>query len=84
MDRTLKKQSEHRKNPHVVVLGQLGGQVRGKAKKRVNKLNGRKSGLARNRRKTLAVRRNVRQRRPASVTVAAGQQTSGIEGDLLR
>jgi hypothetical protein len=36
---------KRRKNPHAVALGRLGGLVRSEAKKRANKLNGRKGGL---------------------------------------
>ena len=39
----VKKQTP--KNPHAVALGRLGGLVRSEAKKRANKLNGRKGGL---------------------------------------
>jgi hypothetical protein len=35
----------HRKNPHAVALGRLGGLVCSEAKKRANKQNGRKGGL---------------------------------------
>jgi hypothetical protein len=53
-----------RKNPHAVALGRLGGAVRSEAKQLANQLanqeNGRKGGLAKSRRKTLACRRNAR------------------------
>lgn len=54
----------HRKNPHAVALGRLGGLVRSAAKKRANKQNGRKGGLVKSRKKTIAARRNARRPRP--------------------
>jgi hypothetical protein len=52
------------KNPHAVALGRLGGAVRSavrsEAKQVANQENGRKGGLAKSRRKTLACRRNAR------------------------
>jgi hypothetical protein len=54
----------HRKNPHAVALGRLGGLVRSEAKKRANKQNGRKGGLVKSRQKTIAARRNARRPRP--------------------
>jgi hypothetical protein len=54
----------HRKNPHAVALGRLGGLVRSEAKKRASKQNGRKGGLVKSRKKTLAARRNARRPRP--------------------
>jgi hypothetical protein len=42
----------------------LGGLVRSEAKKRANKLNGRKGGLVKSRKKTIAARRNARRPRP--------------------
>jgi hypothetical protein len=53
-----------RKNPHAVALGRLGGRVRSEAKKRANQENGRKGGLAKGRKKTMAARRNARRPRP--------------------
>jgi hypothetical protein len=51
------KKRRRPKNPHAVALGRLGGSVRSEAKKRANKENGRKGGLVKSRRKTLAARR---------------------------
>ena len=45
------------KNPHAVALGRLGGSVRSAAKRRANRANGRKGGLVKSRKKTLAARR---------------------------
>jgi hypothetical protein len=42
----------------------LGWPVRSEAKKRANKENGRKGGLVKSRKKTIAVRLNARQPRP--------------------
>jgi hypothetical protein len=42
----------------------LGGLVRSVAKQRANRENGRKSGLVKSRKKTIAVRRNARGPRP--------------------
>jgi hypothetical protein len=42
----------------------LGGSVRSVAKQRANYQNGRKGGLVKSRKKTLAVRRNARRPRP--------------------
>jgi len=42
----------------------LGGRVRSEAKKRASRENGRKGGLAKSRKKTLAARRNARRPRP--------------------
>jgi hypothetical protein len=58
------KKKPRRKNPHAVALGRLGGRVHSEAKKRANKENGRKGGLVKSRKKTIAVRRNARQPRP--------------------
>jgi hypothetical protein len=58
------KKRPRRKNPHAVALGSLGGLARSAAKKRASKLNGRKGGLVKSRKKTLAVRRNARRQRP--------------------
>jgi hypothetical protein len=60
----VKKRLKHRKNPHAVTLGRLGGLVRSQAKQRANQENGRKGGLGKSRKKTLAVRRNARRPRP--------------------
>jgi hypothetical protein len=49
-----------RKNPHAVALGRLGGAVHSEAKQLANQENGRKGGLAKSRRKTLACRCNAR------------------------
>jgi hypothetical protein len=56
--------TRHRKNPHAVALGRLGGLVRSEAKKRANKKNGRKGGLVKSRKKAIASRRNARRPRP--------------------
>jgi hypothetical protein len=58
------KKKPRRKNPHAVALGRLGGRVRSAAKKRANKENGRKRGLVKSRKKTIAVRRKARRPRP--------------------
>jgi hypothetical protein len=53
----VKKQTP--KNPHAVALGRLGGLVQSEAKKRANKQNGRKGGLVKSCRKTIAARRTL-------------------------
>jgi hypothetical protein len=58
------KNRQGRKNPHAVALGRLGGLVRSVATQRANRENGRKSGLVKSRKKTIAVRRNARGPRP--------------------
>jgi hypothetical protein len=58
------KKKPGRKNPHAVALGWLGGRVRSEAKKCANKENGRKGGLVKSRKKTMAARRNARRPRP--------------------
>jgi hypothetical protein len=52
------------KNPHAVALGSLGEVVRSAAKRRVNRENGRKGGLVKSRKKTLAARGNGRRPNP--------------------
>jgi hypothetical protein len=58
------KKSRGRKNLHAVALGRLGGLLRSVAKQRANRENGRKGGLVKSRKKTIAVRRNACQPRP--------------------
>jgi len=43
---------KRRKNPHAVALGRLGGLVRSEAKRRANRENGRKGGMAKSRKKS--------------------------------
>ena len=59
----MKKKPGH-KNPHAVALGRLRGRVCSEAKKCANKENGRKGGLVKSRKKTMAARRNARRPRP--------------------
>ncbi len=55
---------KRRKNPHAVALGRLGGLVRSAATRGANREHGRKGGLVKSRKKTIAVRRNARRPRP--------------------
>jgi hypothetical protein len=57
------KKKPGKKNPHAVALGRLGGRVRSAAKQRANKENGRKGGLVKSRKKTIAARLNARRPR---------------------
>jgi hypothetical protein len=58
----MKKRRMH-ENPRAMALGRLDGLVRSAAKRRVNRENGRKGGLAKSHKKTFAARRNARRPR---------------------
>ena len=66
----------HRKNPHAVALGRLGGLVRSEAKKRASKLNGRKGGLVKAARRLLLPDATLDGQDP-------GAARKGERGDIL-
>jgi len=66
----------HRKNPHAVALGRLGGLVRSEAKKRANMENGRKAAWSKAARRLLLPDATLEDKDP-------GAARRGERGDIL-